>query len=125
MVPAIWLAMQNSSCMGISKQALLKVTVHMEACARPGGTRKLVASRSMITHVPVECLCCKLMPEQLQSTNHIAKVDALHRARAGNAGGFYLIFERPAADSCKITAPQSNFSHHGTRVAPTASSQPW
>lgn len=69
MVLAIWLAMQNSSCMGISKRALLKVTARMEACARLGGTRKLVTGRSMITHVPIECLCCKLMPEQLQSTN--------------------------------------------------------
>ena len=124
MVPAIWLAMQNSSCMGISKRALLKVTAHMEACTRPGGTRKLVAGRSMITHVPIECLCCKLMPEQLQSANHVAKAAALHSTGAGNVRGFCLLFERPAANSCEIAAPQNNFSHRGTRVAPEASSQP-
>lgn len=125
MVPAIWLAMQNSSCMGISKWALLKVTARMEARARPGGTRELVAGRSVITHVPIKCFCCKLMLEQLQSTNRVAKAAALHSARAGNVRGFCFLFERVAANSCKIAAPQSNFSHCGTRVSPKASSQLW
>lgn len=77
MVLAIWLAMQNSSCMGISERALLKVTARMEVCTRPGGMRELVAGRSAITHGPIECFCCKLMPEQLRSTNHVAQ----HRNR--------------------------------------------
>lgn len=79
MVPAIWLAMQSSSCMGTSERARLKVTVRMEACARPGG-------RSVIAHVPIEWLCCKLMLEQLQSSNHGTK--ALHSAGAEDLGAF-------------------------------------
>lgn len=41
MVSAIWLAMQNTSCMGISGRALSKVTVLVAGRARPGGTHRV------------------------------------------------------------------------------------
>lgn len=52
MVSAIWLAMQNTSCVGMSGRALSEVTVRVAGRARPGGTRRPVPRGGVTTQAP-------------------------------------------------------------------------